>query len=249
NTLMVGGWKKADPFGATLPDENPTGLGTFTYNLRFPGQVYDQETGKHYNANRNYDPAGGRYIQSDPIGLYGGSPSTFAYVGSNPLTYIDAEGLAACTALFPDYPIDTGFGFTSTNLGGHGGVVTYDAVGSTRYYEYGRYAPSNQNVIGDKRPEAEGNVRRYPIPNLTMDRRTGEPNPDSLEALRKALSERVGHGTKVELTCSKDADEKKVNQFAEDFSKKKDRPLYSWKPWSSNQCRDFARRAVGAGER
>ncbi|MFC0583826.1 RHS repeat-associated core domain-containing protein, partial [Ralstonia solanacearum] len=93
NNLMVWRWDQADPFGATLPDENPASLGTFTYNLRFPGQVYDAETGKHYNANRDYDPASGRYVQSDPIGLNGGQWSTYAYVGGNPTRYTDASGL------------------------------------------------------------------------------------------------------------------------------------------------------------
>ncbi|MFC0583873.1 RHS repeat-associated core domain-containing protein, partial [Ralstonia solanacearum] len=93
NNLMVWRWDQTDPFGATLPDENPTGLGVFTYNLRFPGQVYDAETGKHYNANRDYDPASGRYVQSDPIGLNGGQWSTYAYVGGNPTRYTDASGL------------------------------------------------------------------------------------------------------------------------------------------------------------
>ncbi|MEF9387276.1 RHS repeat domain-containing protein [Ralstonia solanacearum species complex bacterium KE056] len=92
NNLMVWRWDQTDPFGATLPDENPTSLGAFTYNLRFPGQVYDQETGKHYNANRDYDPAGGRYIQSDPIGL-GGGINTYAYVSGNPLRFVDPRGL------------------------------------------------------------------------------------------------------------------------------------------------------------
>ncbi|MEF9403071.1 MULTISPECIES: RHS repeat domain-containing protein [Ralstonia solanacearum species complex] len=100
NNLMVWRWDQTDPFGATLPDENPTGLGVFTYNLRFPGQVYDAETGKHYNANRDYDPASGRYVQSDPIGLNGGQWSTYAYVNGDPLGSIDPEGLQsiiACT--------------------------------------------------------------------------------------------------------------------------------------------------------
>ncbi|MGA4285882.1 RHS repeat-associated core domain-containing protein [Ralstonia nicotianae] len=95
NNLMVWRWDQADPFGVMLPDENPTSLGTFTYNLRFPGQVYDQETGKHYNVNRDYDPASGRYVQSDPIGLNGGQPSTYAYVDGRPTSYIDPTGKIA----------------------------------------------------------------------------------------------------------------------------------------------------------
>jgi RHS repeat-associated protein len=75
-----------DPFGNGLP------TGTFSYNLRFPGQFYDRNTRLHYNYFRDYDPRTGRYIESDPIGL-GGGINTYHYVGGNPLRNIDPKGL------------------------------------------------------------------------------------------------------------------------------------------------------------
>lgn len=80
---------KADysPFGqASITSQG------LTFNLRFPGQYYDAETGLHYNWNRYYDPGTGRYITSDPIGLAGGI-NTYAYAHSNPFTNIDPYGL------------------------------------------------------------------------------------------------------------------------------------------------------------
>jgi RHS repeat-associated protein len=54
--------------------------------------VADQETGLFYNGMRDYNPRTGRYLEPDPIGLEGGL-SRYAYVGGNPLTYVDPLGL------------------------------------------------------------------------------------------------------------------------------------------------------------
>ena len=87
-------WDGADPFGASQPNQSPAGVGTFVYNPRLPGQLYDPETGTDYNYFRNYDPGIGRYVQSDPIGLEAGV-NTYAYVEDNPPSKVDPFGLQA----------------------------------------------------------------------------------------------------------------------------------------------------------
>ena len=81
-------------FGSHAGDADPDGDGANDiFNLRYPGQ-YADESGLHYNYFRDYDPATGRYVQSDPIGLWGGI-STYAYAEQRPIQLTDSFGLQA----------------------------------------------------------------------------------------------------------------------------------------------------------
>ena len=83
-----------EAFGDSTPNQDPDGNGTaFVFDLRFPGQRYDASSGLNYNYFRDYEPRSGRYTQSDPIGLEGGT-NTYAYVLGGPLVGIDPYGLA-----------------------------------------------------------------------------------------------------------------------------------------------------------
>jgi RHS repeat-associated protein len=75
------------PFG-----EATVTVSTITNNLRFPGQYFDAETGQHYNYFRDYNPAIGRYVETDRIGLFGGI-NLYRYVQQNPIILKDRFGL------------------------------------------------------------------------------------------------------------------------------------------------------------
>ena len=79
---------RENPFGESKAISN----GRYIYNLRYPGQYFDIESGLNYNVKRTYDASSGRYIQSDPIGLNGGM-NTYAYVHQNPINFVDPLGL------------------------------------------------------------------------------------------------------------------------------------------------------------
>ncbi len=89
-----------DNAGETLwsADYSPFGEASITTDTldlpyRFPGQYFDAETGTHYNYYRDYDPATGRYLTPDPVGLQGGL-NLQGYALNDPLRHTDVLGLA-----------------------------------------------------------------------------------------------------------------------------------------------------------
>ncbi len=163
-------WRwQSDAFGTTAANEDADGDGTqFNYNLRFPGQYLDQETGLHYNYFRDYNPHTGRYVQSDPIGLAGGL-NTYIYVGNNPLYWIDPLGLAVAVPM-PAPVVIPGFRLPSPNPwwmiiypkpAGEGA----DIVPPGPYYNEDAQAPGCPTEADGFKPKKNWNGEKVKNPN------------------------------------------------------------------------------------
>ncbi len=84
-----------DPFGMVIKDTNP-GFQPFG----FAGGLYDRDTGLVRFGYRDYDPEVGRWTSKDPISFAGGDANLYAYVGCDPVNYIDPSGLKVSICFF-----------------------------------------------------------------------------------------------------------------------------------------------------
>jgi RHS repeat-associated protein len=80
------------PYGHASAQPDPDNNGSqVVFNLRYPGQYYDAESGLHYNHTRYFSPRTGRYLQPDLIKLEGGV-NVYTYANGNPVHYTDPTG-------------------------------------------------------------------------------------------------------------------------------------------------------------
>jgi RHS repeat-associated protein len=87
-TNDTGAW--VEKYAYTLYGK-PAAASTVGNPYMYTGRRLDTETGLYYYRARFYDPNLRRFIETDPIGFDGGM-NLYAYVGNNPLNWIDPWG-------------------------------------------------------------------------------------------------------------------------------------------------------------
>jgi RHS repeat-associated protein len=120
----------------TTPNPGTTSVSEVKFNLRYPGQYADEESGLFYNYFRSYDARTGRYGQPDPWGLRGGW-NRLGYANQNPLKYTDPLGLASLV-------LQVGGSFVP-GLGGEGNVGVFINASGGRL-DLGVYAQGGLSV-------------------------------------------------------------------------------------------------------
>jgi RHS repeat-associated protein len=93
-----------DAYGApTIKDASGTVVSSVPSGNRFlfTGREYDEETELYHYRSRAYEPATGSFLQEDPLG-YADGVNPVAYVGANPLNFVDPFGTSALSDIKED---------------------------------------------------------------------------------------------------------------------------------------------------
>ncbi|MEF9388516.1 RHS repeat-associated core domain-containing protein [Ralstonia solanacearum species complex bacterium KE056] len=85
------------PYGELVKSQ---GRAEYRADFGYAGMQYHAASGMYLTLFRAYDPGTGRWVSRDPIGELGGS-NLYAYVGGDPISFFDPDGLQAIPAPVP----------------------------------------------------------------------------------------------------------------------------------------------------
>ena len=107
--------------------------------ILFSGGLYDFDTKLYRFGSRDYDPTVGRWTTKDPIGFAGGDTNLYAYVGGNPMSYVDPSGL---------WSAQLGFGGSLSFLFGGGAAESGFAISYSGEsgFQFGTYQSRTAKV-------------------------------------------------------------------------------------------------------
>jgi len=121
--------------------EGPFGVervanGTAPNALRHAGREYDSETQFYYFRARYYDPAVGRFISEDPLGL-GAGINQYAYAGNDPVNRGDPSGLSGGCSSTPKLMASAASSASCSSGGGSSNMDIADAVDAWFWSNFG----------------------------------------------------------------------------------------------------------------
>ena len=154
--------------------------------FRLQNQYTDRETGLHYNFFRYYEPDEGRFVNQDPIGLWGGD--NLYWFAPSVQGWMDVWGLAK---IFRGMKDDGGYPKIESSARGLGvreGIdITVDANGMVEPGKNGMsMSPSPQDLPSHRRPPEFGGTGKDPVWQID----TSDLGDDL-----KYVPDKPGHGT------------------------------------------------------
>ena len=168
-------------------------IGTADVPFQYSGRENDTDTNLYYYRARYYSPQLGRFISEDPLGL-GGGMNTYAYVGGDPVEYVDPLGLVTTVVITYDGGIGSHAALYTSNGDEGKNPFIYDPAGS--------YDP--ESGTGDYIDGTKANLNSYISYQTSSGSAVKTFSFNTTPKIEQALSERaLNQGGALPGYCSR----------------------------------------------